>query len=117
MHDVLVVGAGPAGTALAIRLVQAGLQVGLVEREPEAALRPASACPRGVACTCRTGARRPARRQHRGATLLRRAVDLADQRAGISRLLLRARRPWRVPGTTGVRRPAAGKGGGAWDHP
>lgn len=40
VHDVLVVGAGPAGTALAIRLAQAGLQVGLVEREPEAALRP-----------------------------------------------------------------------------
>ena len=40
VHDVLVVGAGPAGAALAIRLAQAGLAVGLVEREREATLRP-----------------------------------------------------------------------------
>ena len=30
-HDVLIVGAGPAGASLALRLGRAGLSVGLIE--------------------------------------------------------------------------------------
>ena len=33
-HDVVVLGAGPAGTSAAIRLAQMGLDVGIVERSP-----------------------------------------------------------------------------------
>lgn len=40
LYDVLVVGAGPAGSALAIRLAQAGLDVCLVDRAEAGLLRP-----------------------------------------------------------------------------
>ena len=39
-YDVLVVGAGPAGSAIAIRLAQAGLAVCLVDRDEGGPLRP-----------------------------------------------------------------------------